>query len=91
MGSSSWYLTIDYNYPFKHQGFRGDPPEDVLRGLWAVPHQAGQVHGEALLQVDVRPAQDLRVRLCNDHCGSCVSRWRLWLWMGSTRIYVHIF
>ena len=38
-------------------------PEDVLRGLGAVPHQTGQVHGEALLQVDVRAAQDLSVGL----------------------------
>lgn len=38
-------------------------PEDVLRGLGAVPHQAGQVHGEALLQVDVGAPEDLGVRL----------------------------
>ena len=38
-------------------------PEDVLRGLGAVSHQTGQVHGEALLQVDVRAAQDLGVGL----------------------------
>ena len=38
-------------------------PEDVLRGLGAVPHQAGQVHGEALLQVNVGAAQDLGERL----------------------------
>ena len=38
-------------------------PEDVLGGLRAVPHQAGQVHGEPLLQVNVGAAQDLGVRL----------------------------
>ena len=38
-------------------------PEDVLRRRGAVPHQTGQVHGEALLQVDVGSAQDLSVRL----------------------------
>ena len=34
-------------------------PENVLRRLRAVPHQTGQVHGEALLQVDVGATQDL--------------------------------
>ena len=34
-------------------------PEDVLRGLGAVPHQTGQVHSEALLQVDVGATKDL--------------------------------
>ena len=39
------------------------PPEYVGGRLRAVRDDAGEVHGAALLQVDVRPAQDLRVRL----------------------------
>ena len=36
------------------------PPEDVGRRLGAVRDDAGEVHGGALLKVDVGPAQDLR-------------------------------
>ena len=38
-------------------------PEDVLGRLGTAAHQAGQVHREPLLQVDVGPTQDLSVRL----------------------------
>ena len=39
------------------------PPENVCGRLRAVGDDAGEVHGAALLQVDVRSAQDLGVRL----------------------------
>jgi len=38
-------------------------PEDVGRRLRAVCDDAGQVHGAAFLQVDVRTADDGRSRL----------------------------
>ena len=41
-------------------------PEDVLRGLGALLHHAGQVHGGALLDEDAGAAQDLSVGLCNE-------------------------
>ncbi len=41
------------------------PPKDVGGRLRAVCDDAGEVHGAALLQVDVRPAQDLCVGLCD--------------------------
>ena len=42
-------------------------PEDVLRGLGALLHHAGQVHRGSLLNEDARAAQDLGVRLCNEN------------------------
>ena len=39
------------------------PPEDEGGWLWAVRDDAGEVHGGALLQVDVGPAEDLGPRL----------------------------
>ena len=41
-------------------------PEDVLRGLGALLHYAGEVHGGALLDEDAGAAQDLGVRLCKE-------------------------
>lgn len=41
-------------------------PEDVLRGLRALLHHAGQVHGGALLDEDAGATQYLGVRLCNE-------------------------
>ena len=40
-------------------------PEDVLGGLWAVLHKAGEVHGGPFLQEDVGAAHYLSVGLCN--------------------------
>ena len=42
-------------------------PEDVLRGLGALLHHAGQVHRGSLLDEDAGAAQDLGVRLCNEN------------------------
>ena len=51
------------------------PPEDEGGWLWAVGDDAGEVHGGALLQVDVGPPQDLGPRLSN-HEVDDVRGWR---------------
>lgn len=52
-------------YSEKYEGYRiVMPPEDVRGRLWAVGDDACQVHGAALFQVDVRPANDCCTRLC---------------------------
>ena len=49
-------------------------PEDVLGRLRTVLDQAGEVHGESLLQEDVRAAHYLSVGLCNQYSESLSHR-----------------
>ena len=49
-------------------------PEDELRRLRALLHQAGQVHGGTFVQEDFRAANYLGVGLCNQYDQISLSR-----------------